>query len=183
MAEPSPYPSEERMWEVFNLLAARIERRYGIPVRIDDVTDPFTGDLDGAEIRIDYANDVEGALFILVHLFGHTVQWNTDPRAQEIGTTAQNAPDEAHLGELQRYETDACRYSLQLLHEAGIADFDQWLSDFSHCDFAYLSHFYRTGSKAPFRGFWKTGSPPLAPLPIPEFTPTRWKMRWGGVVV
>jgi len=77
------YPSEVCMREVFNLVADHIERRYGIPIIIGDVTDPFTSDLDGAEIKVDYANEIENALFILVHLFGHTIQWNTDPHARE----------------------------------------------------------------------------------------------------
>ena len=61
-----------------------IEDRWQIPVRIRDVPDPFTGDLDGAEIRIDFDLDTEDALFILVHLFGHTVQWNVSAEARAI---------------------------------------------------------------------------------------------------
>ena len=52
-------PSDERLLEVFSLLEAHIERRYQIPVRINDVPDPFTGDLDGAEIHVDYREDIE----------------------------------------------------------------------------------------------------------------------------
>ena len=61
-----------------------IEERYGIPVVVSDVPTPFTGDLDGAEIRVDYDLDPEDALFIIVHLFGHTVQWNVSPEARAI---------------------------------------------------------------------------------------------------
>lgn len=177
------YPDEARMGEVFALLERRIEDRYGIPVVIRDVPDPFTGDLDGAEIFIDYQNNVEEALFILVHLFGHTVQWNLDEQAREIGGKVEANPTEERLAELERYEQEACRYSLQLLHDAGVHDLDAWLADFSRCDFAYLRHFYRTGEKRPFRSFWTTGTPLLAPLPIPHFAPTRWLSRSDGIVV
>jgi len=33
----------------------RLERDYGIPVITRDIPDPLTGDLDGAEIDVDYA--------------------------------------------------------------------------------------------------------------------------------
>jgi hypothetical protein len=177
------YPSEDRMRSVFNLVAERVERRYGIPVSISDVTDPFTGDLDGAEIKVDYANDIENALFILVHLFGHTIQWNIDPNAREHGTKARAEPDENRIAALHAYEVEACRYSLQLLHECGVEDFDQWLADFAACDFAYLTHFYRTGEKKAFRSFWRPGSSQLEPLAVPDFTPKKWTGRWSGVVV
>jgi hypothetical protein len=174
---------ESRFREVFNQLEPYIERRYGIPVVIRDVTDPFAGDLDGAEIQVDYDQSAEDALFIVAHLFGHTTQWNTDPRARILGMANVERPDEAFLAELRDYEMTACRYSLQLLHDAGIRDLDQWLADFAACDSAYLMHFYRTGEKRPFRTFWKDGMPVLEPLPIPEFQPEQWVSRSSGVVL
>jgi hypothetical protein len=176
-------PDESRFREVFNQLEPYIERRYGIPVIIRDVTDPFTGDLDGAEIDVDYDQSAEDALFIVAHLFGHTVQWNTDPRARVLGMAKVEHPDESFLTELRDYETTACRYSLQLLHDAGIGDLDQWLADFASCDSGYLMHFYRTGEKRAFRTFWRDGMPTLTPLPIPEFQPERWVARSSGVVL
>lgn len=169
--------------DAFNRLERHIEDRYGIPVVLTDVPHPFTGDLDGEEIRIDYENDPEEALFILVHLFGHTVQWNVSERAREIGQLAVREPSDALLAELAGYERDAARYSMALVHQAGIAGLDQWLSDFSACDVAYLLHFYRTAEKHPFRSFWREGSPLITPLALPHFQPTRWWSRWEGVVI
>ena len=63
----------------------QIERVYGIKVVTRDIPDPLTGDLDGLEIHIDCAITAEQRLFLLVHLFGHTVQWNLDPGAFDIG--------------------------------------------------------------------------------------------------
>lgn len=176
-------PSEDRMRAAFNTLEAYVENTYGIPIRIRDVPNPFTGDLDGAEIHVDYAEDIESALFIIAHLFGHTVQWNTDEAAREIGYKLYPNADEAMMRRLQAYEYEACRYSMQLFHEAGITDLDQWLSDYSACDFAYLEHFYRVGEKPPFKTFWKDGAPLLEPKQIPPFQPTRWVSRWEGIVV
>ena len=176
--------SPERLREAFNRVEAHIERRYGIPVLIKDVVHPFTGDLDGAEIHVDYDEEIESALFIIAHLFGHTVQWNVSPAARAIGTrTFTEPPTDADLAELRDYEVTACRYSLQLFHDVGIRDLDQWMSDFAACDYAYLAHFYRTGEKLPFRSFWRDGEPLLEPLAIPDFSPRRWVSRWDGVVV
>jgi hypothetical protein len=176
-------PSDERFREVFNILEPYIERRYGIPVIIKDVPDPFTGDLDGAEIHVDYQNDIENAVFIIAHLFGHTVQWNLSEYARRIGYEVPKDPSDEKLDELERYEREACRYSLQLFHDAGVTDLDQWVADFAACDFAYLRHFYKTGQKRPFREFWKDSQPKLEPLAIPEFQPHRWISRWEGIVV
>jgi hypothetical protein len=171
----------DRFREVFSVMERRIEDRWGIPVRIRDVTDPFTGDLDGAEIQVDFDLEAEDALFILVHLFGHTAQWNTDPAARAIGTYTGPWTDDK-LAEVRVYEQTACRYSMQLFHDAGIHDLDQWLSDFAACDYAYLEHFYSTGEKRPFRSFWTDGNACLTPLPIPSFSPTRWLSRDGIVI-
>ena len=179
MATPTP----ERMREVFDLLEKHVETRYGIPIRIRDVPNPFTGDLDGAEIHVDYDEGIESALFIIAHLFGHTVQWNTDAAAREIGYRIFKNPTEEEMRRLREYELEACRYSVQLFHEAGVRDCDQWLADYSACDFAYLDHAYRTGEKRAFKSFWKDGQPLLEPKPIPSFHPTRWVSRWEGIVL
>ena len=179
----SLYPDDARFREVFRRLELHLERRYEVAVVITDVTDPFTGDLDGESIAIDYDQSGEDSLFIMIHLFGHTVQWNTDERARRIGMTQPVLTDRASLDELRDYELRACRYSLQLLHEIGIHDCDQWLADFAACDWEYLLHFYRTGEKGAFRSFWRVGMPLLEPLDIPRFLPTRWRSRNDGIVV
>jgi len=164
-------------------VSLHVEQRYGVPVVISDVLDPFTGDLDGLEIHVDYENSIEDAVFILVHLFGHTVQWNLSEYNRKLGYQAQQNPSADKLDELQLYEQEACRYSMQLFHDAGVFDLDQWLSDYAACDFAFLRRFYETGKKQPFRSFWKSGEPLLQPLAIPEFQPTKWISRWQGIVV
>jgi len=176
-------PHDDVLHAAFNVLEKHVETKYGIPIRIRDVPNPFTGDLDGAEIHVDYAEDIESALFIIAHLFGHTVQWNTDEAAREIGYKLYPNPSEDQMRRLRDYEHEACRYSMALFHDAGVTHLDQWLSDYSACDFAYLEHFYRTGEKPPFKTFWKDGAPLLTPKAIPAFHPTKWVSRWEGIVV
>jgi len=175
--------TEDRFKEVFDLLERYVEDRCGIPVRINDVRNPFTGDLDGAEIHIDYDLTAEDALFILVHLVGHTIQWNVSEELRELSKVRARDITPEVLARLIDYEKQACEYSQQLLYDAGVHDLDQWLADFSACDLAYLVHFYEHGTKAPFRSFWKPDQPKFTPRPIPDFHPTKWVWRWDGTVV
>lgn len=160
----------------------RIEHRYGIRIVTRDIPDPLTGDLDGAEIHVDYSLNPEQRLFLLAHLFGHTVQWNLDPSSFAIGQLQVPVSDEL-LQPLLEYELQAARFGLALLREAGVEDADQWFSDYSACDQAYLSHFYRTGEKKDFRSCWKDGTPRLNPQKPPVFTPVKHPSRMDGIVI
>jgi len=183
--QPAPLkPSQARFRHAFNRVEAHIEARYCIPVRILDVPDPFTGDLDGAEIHIDYEQSPEDGLAIIAHLFGHTVQWNLSERGRTLGVQQPDPSlSQQRLDELYHYELEAARYSLQLFHEAGLGELDQWLSDYFHCDWGYLQHFYRTGEKPAFMSFWQSGGVRIQPLAIPAFQTKAWRSRFGGVVV
>ena len=162
-----------------------LETVYGIRVVTRDIPDPLTGDLDGAEIDIDYAVTDEQRLFLLAHLFGHTVQWNVDPALFEIGRRYQPPVNEDLIPAVIAYEGEAACYGLAMLHELGITgnDIDQWFCDYSACDQAYLLHFYRTGEKGDFRTYWKGNAPRLEPQPIPRFAPTRRAFRMDGIVI
>jgi hypothetical protein len=168
-------------------ICARVEehlvRRYGIRVVTRNVPDPLTADLDGAEIHIDFEASAELRLFLLCHLFGHTVQWNASPRAFEIGRPHEPPVAEALLAEIVEYEREAARYGMALLREMGVFHLDQWVSDFTACDMAYLAHFYRTGEKRAFRDFWVDGTELLAPSTVPDFVPARRVFRLDGIVI
>ena len=187
--QASTLPSADRADSHGRFLAAaraligRVTGGYGVVVTTGDVGASLKGDLDGAEIVIGADSDPETALFLVAHLFGHTVQWNTSPTARMVGMAMPSDTTAARLDELEAYEAEACRYSQTLFHEAGVHDFDQWLADYSACDRAYLRHFYATGARREFQGFWRPGQPLLEPLPIPPFTPRRWRRRGRGIVV
>ena len=160
-----------RFEEAFETVAALVRDRYGVTVGIGEVVPPAKGDLDGAEILIGRNNDPETKLFLVAHLFGHTVQWNTSAEQRQLGMTLPVNPDEAMLDRLEAYERQACAYSQTLFHEANVTDLDAWLADYSTCDFAFLRHLYSTQERCDFRRFWKHGTPRIEPLPIPPFTP------------
>lgn len=162
-----------------------LETVYGIRVVTRDIPDPLTGDLDGAEIDIDYAVTAEQRLFLLGHLFGHTVQWNVDPTSFELGRKYQPLVSEELIPAIIAYEREAACYGLALFHQIGITDknIDRWFCNYTACDQAYLLHFYRTGEKRDFQSFWRNDASDIEPKPIPTFTPTKRSMRMDGVVI
>jgi len=161
----------------------QIVRRYGIRVVTANVGASFVGDLDGAEIRIDPSATAEQRLFLLGHLFGHTVQWNTDERAFALGQPQLPPVSEELLPALLAYERQAAGYGVALFAGAGIGEVEPWYSNYSACDLSYLMHYYRTGEKAEFRSFWREDGPRVQPEPIPLFRPIRRVFRSTGVVI
>ena len=174
---------EIRFAEYATRVQEHLEGFYGIRVVTRDIPDPLTGDLDGAGIHIDHAVTPEQRLFLLGHLFGHTVQWNVDPVLFEIGRQYRPPVKEDLSPAIIAYEREAARYGLALLLQIGISDFDQCFCDYTACDQAYLLHFYRTGEKRDFRSFWEDKAPLITPRPIPRFTPTRRTFRMDGIVI
>jgi hypothetical protein len=173
--------------KLFAEYAARVqehlERFYGIRVVTRDIPDPLTGDLDGAEIHIDYAAGPEERLFLLAHLFGHTVQWNLDASAFEIGRPQTPPLPEKSLEAIVEYEREAAAYGLWVLHQIGIRNADEWFCDYTACDMTYLLDFYRSGQKSSFRSFWRDQSPLIEPRLVPPFTPTKRTFRLDGIVI
>jgi hypothetical protein len=138
------------------------------------------GDINGAEIKIDYDQGIEAALFVLIHLFGHTVQWNTCDADRELGLSTEPGKSEEELALIYVYERDATRYSLSLLHDIGVWHLDRWASDWWYADWLYLQHFYRTGQKLHAPSLLRPDEGALlTPLAIPPFTPQRFVSRWS----
>jgi hypothetical protein len=164
-------------------LTRHVAGHYGVVVDVADVPAPFKGDLDGSRIVVGRGNDAEERLFLVAHLFGHTVQWNTCDRSRRLGMTMPVNPSAAMLDALAAYEREACRYSQTALHESGVTAFDQWLADYSACDLAFLRHLYLTGKRRDFRAFWSDGQPLIEPLAIPPFSLHRWRRRTQAIVL
>ena len=97
-----------------------ITDRYGIAVEVGPVPPPLKGDLDGSRILIGDRSSGEEQLFLVAHLFGHTVQWNVSAELRRLGMTMPIDPTDRDLAVLEAYEREACRYSQQALHEAGV---------------------------------------------------------------
>ena len=76
------------------------------------MVDPNTGDFDGQRILLDYEQDLEVALFVLVHLFGHTVQWNVSEKWRASARTCRPARPKEMKG-IHEYEQGATRLGMR----------------------------------------------------------------------
>jgi hypothetical protein len=106
-----------------------------------------------------------------------------NPQAFELGQPRQPPVDGALLPALIEYEREAAGYALGMSHEVGLTDIDQWLSDYTACDMAYLRHYYVTGEKRGFQTFWRDRTPLIASRAVPSFNPVRRTFRRDGIVI
>jgi hypothetical protein len=175
--------TEARFIEAYAIVDKYVEERYRVVSTITDVLDPNTGDFDGRWIKVDYTLDAEQSLFVLLHLFGHTVQWNVSEEFRRLGQETVNSATDEQLSMIQVYEKQATQYSVQLLHECGIFDLDQWITDWWTADWKWLSHFYKTGEKLDQNDVKSWIVPgtveKLTPIAIPEFDPQTFVSRWA----
>lgn len=167
----------------FNKVEKHIEDRYQMPVSISDVVDPNTGDFDGVSIKVDYDLELDLAFYVLLHLFGHSLQWNLSAEYRELGLDQTIPKPPGEMAKIREYEREATCYSLTLCRDARLEpldEIDQWVSDWFDADYAFLEHYYKTGERLNPRELFKEGKGELLkPIPIPEFTPQRWTSRWS----
>jgi hypothetical protein len=162
--------------QVFRALVEHIQRHYALKVNIGPVVGSYTGQFDGKEIWVDLDKDPEEAVFILVHLFGHTVQWNLDEDLRRLGLSDVGV-QEADLPRIYQYERQASQLGLALLEATNEFRLARWLTNRFGADWKFLAHFYRTGEKVRFEVEMGADEPLLQSLPIPRFVPQQWPPR------
>ena len=122
--------------------------KYGFAIEYRDLEPPRTGIFDGLRIVIDPDVGFEMQCFLLLHLFGHSVQW-VAPSIEHKLDALQHTPDKPQFMKvLQAYEMEAARFALQLLHERGITDQDRWFSRLRAHRLAVRRALLRTGPPA-----------------------------------
>src|SRR4249920_3612081 len=116
----------------------------GFAIEYRDLEPPRTGIFDGLRISIDPDVRFEMQCFLLLHLFGHSVQWvsaEPNPKLPDL----QNTTDRTRFMQvLHDYEFEAAGFGMTLLHESGVTSLDQWYSDFVQTDWRYVEEYYRT---------------------------------------
>jgi len=153
--------------------------RYGFALDFRPLEPPRTGTFDGLRITVDPAGDLETHCFIVVHLFGHSVQW-VAPSLESSLYDLQHTEDRARFMEaLHAYELAAASYGLQLLHEEGVTELDQWFSDFVETDWRYVECFYRTGQIPTLRSCLAGGCRLIKPTLIPALRHRRVEVRYA----
>src|SRR6185295_8272343 len=84
--------------------------KYGFVIEYRDLEPPRTGIFDGLRITIDPDVGFEMQCFLLLHLFGHSVQWVAPSLAQHV-EELQHTDDRSRFMEVLRaYEFEAARF-------------------------------------------------------------------------
>jgi hypothetical protein len=179
--------SNSRYTEVLEKVQDYAEKMLKLLIIDTSDLDPyFKGDLDGVRIWIASALDDDEELFNVLHLIGHSVQWNIDNELRSLGSVLHLKPDDVTLRKLQEYEWEANCYGLFLLHKLQVFDLDEWLFKKYTEDMYYLTHFYKTGEK--LKEITDIGrvykfSRPLMEKEIPNFTPWANPESRRGIVI
>ncbi len=172
------------------LLLRSVEKveHYGLRVEYCDLGSN-TGEFDGESIKISTACPKDMSLFVLSHLFGHTVQWCVSESARQIGLKKFSAPvDEVSLMLVKEYEKNASQLGASLL--VSVWDYPvaiwNWIGNWFDADWKYLRDLY-TGKEVvppiPNSSAWKSkyyrphSSNVIECVSIPHFVPCLFEVR------
>ncbi|MDD5050278.1 MAG: hypothetical protein PHV93_00870 [Candidatus Pacebacteria bacterium] len=182
--------TEVEFAHIFERTVVVMKDVYGLKVEVKHLDPSIMGDFNGVDIFVREDLSAEIKLFILAHLFGHSIQFNISERLRTVGMT-EYTPHNVNaqvLKRVKRYEYDASRFALTLFHNIGIYSLDQWLSDWVAADWSYLQEIYVSGRKEELTAeflhgfkekYFLPGQPLLTPLPIPKFKPQVWESRFS----
>jgi hypothetical protein len=160
----APPESLLNLW--FKITSAIV--KYGYAIEYADLEPPKTGIFNGLRITIDPDVDFEMQCFILLHLFGHSVQWTAPALAASYKSVAETQDKELFLKALRAYEYEAARLAMQLIRECGVEGLDQWFADFVATDWVYVDRYYRTGQIPAWHECVQFSQPLVEPLVIPK---------------
>lgn len=153
--------------------------KHGFQLELRDLEPPRTGIFDGLRIVIDPDVEFEMQCFVLLHLFGHSVQWIAPSLAENL-VALQSTTDKARFMQVLRdYEHQAGRFGLTLLHEAGIRDQDAWYSDFVETDWRYVERYYQTDQIPPWEECLTSACDVIQPLSIPQLVRRQVEVRYA----
>ena len=153
--------------------------KHGFVIEYRDLEPPRTGIFDGLRITIDPDVGFEMQCFLLLHLFGHSVQWVAPSLAHALGEL-QNTEDRSRfLQVLHDYEFQAAQFGMQLMREQGVTSLDQWYSDFVETDWRYVKRFYETDRLAPWTECIVSGCRLIEPAAIPPLAHRQVEVRFA----
>jgi hypothetical protein len=89
--------------------------KYGFVIEYRDLEPPRTGIFDGLRITIDPDVRFEMQCFLLLHLFGHSVQWVAPSLAEKVGELKNTNDRSRFMRVLHDYEFEAARFGMQLM--------------------------------------------------------------------
>src|SRR5689334_7949804 len=153
--------------------------KYGFAIEYRDLEPPRTGIFDGLRIALDPDVGFEMQCFLLLHLFGHSVQW-VAPSIEHKLHGLQNETDKTRFMKvLHDYEFEAAGFGMQLLHQVGVTSLDQWYSDFVQTDWQYVEKYYATDQIPDWTTCVASDCPLITPSPIPELHLKQVQVRFA----
>jgi len=153
--------------------------KHGFVIEFRDLEPPRTGIFDGLRIVLDPDVSFEMQCFLLLHLFGHSVQW-VAPSLEHKLADLQHTEDREHfMSVLHAYELEAAGFGMQLMREVGVTGLDAWYSDFVATDWRYVEGYYQTNQLPDWKSCVVSGGPPVMPAPIPELRHHQVEVRFA----
>jgi hypothetical protein len=152
--------------------------KYGFAIEYADLEYPRSGTFDGLRIVLDPDVNFEMQCFLVLHLFGHSVQWVAPSYEPEVKNLPRGG-SEQFLRALKQYEYNAARFGLQLMYEADVTDLDQWFADFVATDWKYVEAFYLGGVIPDWQVCIVRGAERIKPLPIPPLEHHKVEVRYA----
>src|SRR6185436_5067672 len=153
--------------------------KHGFVIEYRDLEPPRTGIFDGLRIVIDPDVGFEMQCFLLLHLFGHSVQWVAPSLEHKLGDLQHTADKARFLQVLHDYEFEAAGFGLQLMHERGVRGLDGWYSDFVATDWRYVQRYYELDRLPEWKDCIVRNAPPIRPHPIPPIAHRQVEVRFA----
>ncbi len=153
--------------------------KHGFAIEYRDLEPPRTGIFDGLRIVIDPDVGFEMQCFLLLHLFGHSVQWVAPSLEHKLADLQHTEDRQRFMQVLHAYELEAAGFGLELMHQVGVTTLDQWYSDFVETDWRYVERFYETGQLPDWQSCIVGGCPLVVPAAIPELRHREVEVRFA----
>lgn len=170
--------TDQRLVPLWLKITSGVVKR-GFVFEYRDLEPPRTGIFDGLRIVIDPDVGFEMQCFVLLHLFGHSVQWVAPSIERHLEELQHTSDKQRFMMVLHDYEFQAARFGLQLLHEVGVTDLDRWYSDFVETDWRYVERYYETDQIPPWHECVVRDCPLIEPAPIPELRHHQVEVRFA----
>jgi hypothetical protein len=170
-------PSDDRV-EVWRRVSSGVVK-HGFVLEYRDLDPPRTGIFDGVRIVIDPDVGFEMQGFLLLHLFGHSVQWVAPSLAHKLEDLQHTEDRQRFMQVLHDYEFEAAGFGMRLLHDVGITHLDQWYSDFVETDWRYVERYYETDQLPDWHTCIVSGRPLITPRDIPALIHRQVQVRFA----
>lgn len=153
--------------------------KYGFVIEYRDLEPPRTGIFDGLKIIVDPDVGFEMQCFLLLHLFGHSVQWVAPVIEHKLEDLQSTKDQKRFMKVLHDYEFEAAGFGMQLIKETGVSGLDQWYSDFVSTDWRYVERYYEIGELPKWETCIVQSCPIILPIPIPELRHRQVEVRFA----